>query len=325
MKLFIILAIGIWTFFSCKSQPANKNYEFNNIENSLLPPVWIEGTPLKKMNLYDRMNFFHVPGISITIIKNGKITTTKNYGVTDSASFSKVNSSTLFQAGSISKAVTAVGIMTMVENEKIHLDSPIQQYIKDWQLPQNRFTHQNNITTRQLLSHSAGINLGAFIGYTNTDSLPDLLAILNGEKPANTPPVALDTFQGVTWKYSGGGFMILQKVLEEQTGMDIHSYCLKNIFSKVGMSHSFFTVPLPNNLINVAKSHDRLGAIVNNGWIHYPELAAAGLWSTSNDLAKLGLDLMMDGIKILIQKYFPAKPQIQCSPCKKSPQDLDGF
>ncbi|MEJ7671735.1 MAG: serine hydrolase domain-containing protein [Chitinophagaceae bacterium] len=138
-----------------------KNKSLAQIEKSLLPPVLIEGKAIKKMGLVERMKYYHVPGASITYIKKGKIVATKNYGLIDSNSNGKVNDSTLFQAGSISKAVTAVAIMTLVQKDEKLLDEDIFTYIKDWRLPKNQFYHVQPITARQLLSHSAGINVEA--------------------------------------------------------------------------------------------------------------------------------------------------------------------
>jgi CubicO group peptidase (beta-lactamase class C family) len=259
--IFLISIINIY----CFGQASSKNSLL--LEKSLLPPVHVKGSEVKGMNLTDRMKFYHVPGVSITYIKGEKIQSSRSYGITDSVSKKPITSTTLFQAGSISKAVTAVGFMTLAEKNKKLLDEDIFKYIKGWHLAENKLYKDRVITARQLLSHSAGINLGPFIGYGKTDSLPSLLQILNGAKPANTIPVALDTIPGVVWKYSGGGYMILQKLMEDYSGKSLHAYIAQNVFSKLGMEYSFFETPISKqNRKNVAKSHDRNGLLINNGW-----------------------------------------------------------
>src|SRR4051812_12664276 len=152
----------------------------------------------------------HIAGLSLAVIKNGEIVKTAAYGVVDMETKIPVTTNTLFQAGSISKPVSTVGVLHLVEEEKISLDEDVNAKLKSWKVPENEFTKDTKVTLRRILSHNAGLTVHGFPGYNVLHEMPTLVQVLDGEKPANTPAVRVDIPPGSKVRYSGGGFMVMQ-------------------------------------------------------------------------------------------------------------------
>jgi CubicO group peptidase (beta-lactamase class C family) len=161
------------------------------------------------------MTALHVPGVSIAVIHDGKIEWANGYGVVRLGG-APVTPETLFQAGSISKPVTAMAVMHLVQTGKLNLDTDVNQYLKSWKVPSNSFTEKTKITLRELLSHTAGMTVHGFPGYASDAPLPTLVQVLNGAKPANSPAIYVDIAPGSEWRYSGGGFVIEQQLLQRK-------------------------------------------------------------------------------------------------------------
>ena len=233
-----------------------------------------------------------VPAVSIVVVKNYHILWAKGYGVTDKQKQQLVSINTLFQAGSISKPVTAMAALKAVQDKLIFLDKNINLYLTTWKLPENRFTKVHKVTLRMLLNHSGGINVHGFIGYINTGKLPSLVEILNGIKPANSAPVQVIEKPGTRFIYSGGGYTIIQQLLIDTYHQSFATLMSKIIFQPLGMSHSTFEQPLPKNLMAYsAMPYRPNGQIVKEGPHIYIEQAAAGLWTTPSDLAQFMISL----------------------------------
>ncbi|MGZ8330013.1 MAG: serine hydrolase domain-containing protein [Rhodoplanes sp.] len=135
---------------------------------------------------------------------------------------------------------------------------------------------------------TAGIGVPGYVGYAPEQPLPDLVQILDGAPPANSPPVRVESVPGARYAYSGGGYEIVQALIETVTGRSFEAAMQKLVLQPLGMSHSMFVQPLPPALVGrAAEGHDASGAPLPGGWRVVPELAAGGLWSTPTDLAKL--------------------------------------
>ncbi len=131
-----------------------------------------------------------------------------------------------------------------------------------------------------------------FPGYAPGSRIPDLLQVLRGEPPANTPPVLVDIEPGARWRYSGGGFCVLQQLVTEITGKPFHQLMRDMVLQKLGMQNSTYEQPLPPGLAErAAAAHDNQGHVVPGRWHIYPEMAAAGLWTTPTDLARFAIEL----------------------------------
>src|SRR5919198_557288 len=166
----------------------------------------------------------HIRGLSLAIIKNGKIAVARAYGVVDDSSKAPVTTSTLFQAGSISKPVSALGALRLVEAGTLSLDDDVNAKITSWKVPENRFTAAEKVTLRRLLSHSAGLTVHGFPGYDAAERMPTLVQVLEGAPPANTAPIRVDTTPGAIWRYSGGGFTVMQQMVIDATGQPFPQY-----------------------------------------------------------------------------------------------------
>jgi CubicO group peptidase (beta-lactamase class C family) len=159
-----------------------------HIQKDLLPIVMFKGEPRQLRTLADRMKALHVPGVSIAVIRGGKLEWARGFGVV-SIGGPPVTSDTLFQAASISKPVSALAVLYLVQAGKLDLDADVNQYLKTWKVPANDFTAQAKVTLRGLLSHSAGVTVHGFRGYAAGVPLPTLVQVLDGEPPANSPAI----------------------------------------------------------------------------------------------------------------------------------------
>src|SRR5438477_5368770 len=131
-----------------------------------------------------------------------------------------------------------------------------------------------------------------FPGYASDAALPTLVQVLNGEKPANTPAITVDTIPGTNWRYSGGGFVVTQLLLQDVTGLAFPTLMRDMVLAPIGMTHSTYEQPLPPGRMGEAAMPYRAnGQAVPGGPHIYPEMAAAGLWTTPSDLARYAIDV----------------------------------
>jgi CubicO group peptidase (beta-lactamase class C family) len=262
-----------------------------HLQKALLPLVSIEGKAPETAKLADRMSELHVPGVSVAVIRNGSIDWARGFGVTKVGG-APVTPRTLFQAASISKPVAAMAVLSLVESGELDLDVDANRYLKSWQIPANEFTGQSAVTLRRLLSHTAGMTVHGFAGYASGAPTPSLLQVLNGENPANSPPIVVDTIPGKIRRYSGGGYVVIQQLLEDATGQSFPKLMKEIVLGPIGMTDSTYEQPLPSVLLQeAAMPHGPSGAAINGGPHTYPEMAAAGLWTTPTDLALFAIDL----------------------------------
>jgi CubicO group peptidase (beta-lactamase class C family) len=237
------------------------------------------------------MAALHVPGVSIAVIHNGKVEWARGFGVT-SVGGAPVTPETLFQAASISKPVAAMAVLRLVQSGKLSLDTDVNDYLKTWKLPANGFTGRAKVTIRELLTHTAGLTVHGFAGYASGDPLPTLVQVLNGEKPANSDPIRVDTEPGTIWRYSGGGYVVAQQLLQDVTGAPFPKLMHDTVLDPIGMTRSTYEQPLPKNrLAEVATPYRADGQPVPGGPHVYPEMAPAGLWTTPSDLAHYAIEV----------------------------------
>ena len=262
------------------------------IERGLLPPVLVKGEPLPNLNLVDRMRFYKVPGVSIAVIDRGRIDWVRGYGFADIASQRPVTPDTRFQAASISKSVAAAAALHYVEKGNIDLNRNVNDYLKSWQVPDNDFTREQKVTLRRILSHSAGLTVHGFPGYEAGKPLPNLVQVLNGERPANTAPIRVDTVPGTVWRYSGGGYTVMQQMLINILAKPFPETMQQTVLSKFAMKDSAYSQPLRSDWEPLAATgYQPNGKPVEGKYHTYPELAAAGLWTTPGDLARFALGI----------------------------------
>jgi CubicO group peptidase (beta-lactamase class C family) len=186
----------------------------------------------------------------------------------------------------------SVAALRLVDQGRLGLDDDVKRSLGSWRIPDNPCTAKRKVTLRGLLSHSAGTGVPGFQGYAEGLPLPTARQVLDGLPPANSLRVRVESEPGSAWRYSGGGSMIAQQLLTDITGASFASLMHDMVLAPLGMHHSGFIQPLPAGLIpHAARGHYASGDGVAGGWHNYPELAAAGLWTTPGDLALLVIDL----------------------------------
>jgi CubicO group peptidase (beta-lactamase class C family) len=178
----------------------------------------------------------------------------------------------LFQAGSISKPVTALAALELAARSQIDLDGDVNRQLTSWQVP-----GPSPISPRQLLSHTAGLGVSFFPGYPQGASTPSLRQVLDGLPPSKTPAIRADPAKQGTFCYSGGGYAVVQQMIADVTGRPFPQAARALVLQPLGMTSSTFEQPLPA---------DQQPAAARRDWNVYPETAAAGLWTTPRDLAR---------------------------------------
>jgi CubicO group peptidase (beta-lactamase class C family) len=242
--------------------------------------------------IQEMMKSFHVPGVSIAVVRDFKVYWTKTYGVADVVTDAPVTQETRFQAASISKPVTAFAVLRAVGARKLSLDEDVNKYLKSWKVPVNEYT-RGGVTLRALLSHTSGTGDGfGFPGYNPSAKLPTLEQVLDGKTPSNVGPVFWERPPFTAQKYSGGGIEIVQMVLQDVYGKPFAEIMQEQVLGPVGMTNSTYEQPLPAAADqSAARAHDKDGKAMDAKWHVYPEQAAAGLWTTPTDLVKLGIEV----------------------------------
>lgn len=233
-----------------------------------------------------------IRGLSLAIIQDGKIVVARGYGITDDQSRAPVTTATLFQAGSISKPVAALGALHLVEAGRLSLDENVNDRLTTWKVPENRFTAIEKVTLRRLLSHSAGLTVHGFPGYDAAEPVPSTVQVLDGVPPTNTPAIRVDTTPGAIWRYSGGGYTVMQQLVVDVSGNAFPEFMRETVLAPIGMSSSSYEQPQPaprSALTAAGYYNDR--SPVRGRWHLYPEMAAAGLWTTASDLARFAIEI----------------------------------
>jgi len=277
------------------------------IARGIEPIESVKGEPPVSLDIEKLMKLYNVPGLSVALIEDYEIAWTQSYGVTEPGGTTPVTAKTLFQAGSISKPVAAAGMLALVEKGKLSLDENVNEKLQTWKVPENEFTREQKVTLRRLASHSAGLTVHGFPGYDVNEKVPTLEQIFNGEKPANTAAIRVDFVPGTEERYSGGGVTIEQQLMMDVSGKQFPVLMKETVLDKIGMSDSSYEQPLPP-----ARAAMTAGGVYADGkpvhgkWHVYPEMAAAGLWTTPTDLAKFAIEIARSkqgkSNKVLAQK-----------------------
>lgn len=284
------------------------------LERNLRPAIMEVGAA--PMRLEDRMQAYGVPGVSVAVIHRGRVHWARGWGVRDMAGCQPVTPDTAFQAASISKLVTAVMTLRMVERGELALDDDINTTLRTWHLPDAGAVAQSPVTMRGLLSHTAGLNVHGFPGYAADASLPTAVQVLSGSRPANTEAVRVLDPPGSAWRYSGGGYVMAQVALEDSSRLPFTQLADDEVFERVGMRHSAFAQPPTGRMRdNFALGHVD-GRVIAGGYHVYPELGPAGLWTTAGDLALLLLDLQASANGRPAKLLSPAMTATMLAPVK---------
>lgn len=197
-----------------------------------------------------------------------------------------VDRDTLFQVASLSKWLTAWGVLRLADEGKIDLDAPVSRYTKRWQLPDGPFD-EKQVTVRRLLSHTAGLTDGlGYGGFAPGKPVPSLVESLTKTvdvSPGKDGRVRVGKQPGEEWLYSGGGYALLQLIIEDVSGEAFNAYMTRNIFKPLGMNNSSFIIS--DDTENIAESYTASGQ--SEQFYNFAVPAAASLYTSSADLTRL--------------------------------------
>lgn len=259
----------------------------DHIASNLLPAVRVVGRTYLPATIAQRLSEYHVPAVSVAVIEDGRIAWARAWGMADVATGTAATPTTLFQAASMSKAVASSAALQLVQERTLALDEPVNEKLRSWRIPDNAFTRDHPVTLRELLTHTAGLTVSGFPGYAADAQLPTVIQVLDGAPPANTPAVLVDTTPGTRFSYSGGGITVMQLLLTDVTGKPFPVLMRDRVLHRAGMSVSTYEQPLPaSRAAEAATGYQTGGAPIEGRYHTYPEMAAAGLWTTPSDLAR---------------------------------------
>lgn len=253
------------------------------VENNL---AGINGTEKDSAwNIQSRMNHYQIKGVSVAVIHNYKIEWTRGYGWADEDARIPVSPETRFQAASISKSLNAVGVLKLAQENKLNLQADINQYLTSWKFPYDINSKGKKISTIELLSHTAGLNVHGFEGYQIGATLPTIVQILNGEPPANSAAIRSMIEPGLRSEYSGGGITISQLIVMDITRIPYAQFMKDEVLTPLGMTGSSYEQPTKIDSTLLATGYRANGDEVPGKYHVYPEQAAAGLWTNPTDLS----------------------------------------
>jgi len=312
MAIAVGMAVGFVAVAGWAQKDGAKSGETSVAERILrvekgIEPIHAGKGDAKALDVDALMKVMNDPALSLAVIDGYKVVWAKAYGTTEWGGATPVTTKTLFQAGSISKPVAATGMLALVQEGKLSLDEDVNVKLKGWKVPENEFTKEQKVTLRRIASHTAGLTVHGFPGYDVDEKMPTVVQVLNGEKPANTAPIRVDFVPGTQERYSGGGVTIEQLVMTDVTGEAFPALMKKLVIDKIAMSDSSYEQPLPAAwAARTPTGTYQDGKLVHGKWHVYPEMAAAGLWTTPTDLAKFAIEIALarqgKSSKVLAQK-----------------------
>jgi len=260
------------------------------IENSLSEAVLIKGQALKTYSIEERLTHHNIPGLSVAVAYDGEVLWSKGYGMADVAESREMTPETMLLAGSISKPIAALRALQLHDEGRMKLDVNVNQYLTSWQVPDNEYTDVEKVTIRRILNHTAGLTVWGFPGYDKGDDVPSTVEVLEGK--GNTDAVTVFRSPGEAWQYSGGGYTIMQLAIADVENMDFATSLKQHVLSPLNMQKSTFENPLPEQYHSIAATGYREnGDEVEGKWPIYPEMAAAGLWTTAEELLLYGIEI----------------------------------
>jgi CubicO group peptidase (beta-lactamase class C family) len=236
--------------------------------------------------LADRQRHYQIPAISVAVIRNGHIAWAHAWGRRSIDGEAAANTHTLFAAASMTKPMTALVALRLVDQGKLALDQDVNERLLRWKLPFAKDVPPQSVTLRQLLSHSAGVTTYGDLGYKAGERRRALIALLEGRMTDVSPPIEVEHVPGREMRYSNPGYVIVQKLIEDVTGESFAAVARREVLDPLGMRESYLEQPLTARTSNVA--------VGSSGGLPMPadakvatELGNGGLWSTPSDMAKL--------------------------------------
>ena len=263
-----------------------------NIEENLIPRYSVEGMVDRK-SISEMMQEYNIPGLSIAFVDDGKISWTKHYGYANLKDSTLVNSNTVFTGASLSKPITAMAALNLVEQGKLKLDQDVNLLLEEWKVPDNEYTQKEKVTLRRLISHNAGVKNDLWSSYMPDDSIPTMNQMLNGESPSLDPATSIVAEPGSTTFYSNPGYSIIQKLIMDVTDQSFEEAIDEMVFEPLSMESTTFEQPIPPELMK-RKATGYTKDLEPYPYRVFPFQAAGGVWTTASDMAKMMITLLSD-------------------------------
>ncbi|MGB4838219.1 MAG: serine hydrolase domain-containing protein [Saprospiraceae bacterium] len=291
-SLFIAILFYGSTVFSQTNYSSETLDKIKEVENNVSGNLLLNGE--QPGTITERMAKYNVKGMSIAVIHDYKIAWAKGYGWADESEKRPVTPETLFEPGSISKTLNAIGILKLAQDKKVDLYTDINTYLSSWKFPYDSLSNGKKISLANLLSHTAGLSVHGFPGHNINGPVPTLLQVLDGKKPSFTPAVRSMFEPDLKFQYSGGGTSISQIILTDLVGQPYEEWMYNNVLKPIGMVHSTYAQPPAEGIRHLcASAYNRDGSPIAGKFHVYPEQAAAGLWMTPSDLSHYIIDMQL--------------------------------
>lgn len=291
-SLLIALCLCATQLSAQKNYPPETLQKIKEVENNITSGILLNDE--QPGTIAERMAKYKVKGLSIAVVHDYKVVWAKGYGWADEAEQRPVTPETLFEPGSISKTLNALGILKLAQEGKVDLYADINTYLKSWKFPYDSLSKGKIITLAQILSHNAGLSTHGFPGHDINGPIPSIYEVLDGKEPAVTPAVRSLFEPDLKFQYSGGGTSISQVILTDVTHAVYDEWMYKNVLKPIGMVNSTYAQPPALEKRRLcASAYNPDGSAIPNKFHVYPEQAAAGLWMTPSDLCQYIIDMQL--------------------------------
>ncbi len=300
MKKILLIILTIFSACNKKKSHENPNTYLNDdsisqidhIEYNIVPVHYLKGKDYKR-SIPELMQEDSIPGVSIAFIDNGEISWQKTYGYSNLEDSTRVSPNTVFNGASLSKPVSAMAALNLVEQGVLSLNQNINSYLEGWKVPDNKFTENEKVTLRRLIGHTAGFESYVQSSFFPGEELPTIEQMLTGEEPSVDPAVSIVSVPGQQQIYSNPGYSVIEKVIEDVTDQEFNTVITELIFKPCDMTQSSFAQPIPKRLRkNIATGYSN--DLEPYPYKLFPFKAAGGIWTTPTDLAKFLITVLED-------------------------------
>ncbi len=258
----------------------------------MIPMYSVKGA-VNRLSITEMMEKDNIPGLSIAFVDQGEISWQKCYGFSNLADSIPVNIETVFTGASLSKPITAVAALNLVEKGLLDLDEDVNKKLTEWKVPMTELTQKEKVTLRRLIGHQAGIKNDLWSSYLPGENVPTLNQMLSGEKPSVDPATSVVHEPGSKTEYSNPGYAIIQKLLMDVSNQEFDPIINNLVFEPSGMENSSFKQPIPEFLME-RRAIGYTPELEPYPYKLFPYQAAGGIWTTPSDLAKFMITLMED-------------------------------
>ena len=294
MKNYIFALTAI-TCISCQENPDTLTEIETHREavTSNLTPFYSLKGQTKKMSVQDFIERDNIPGVRIVFVEKGEIVWSANYGFADLGNKIKVDEKTVFTGASLSKPITTITALSLVEKGLLNLDENVNNKLVGWKIPENYFTEKADVTLRNLIGHTSGLGRQFLSDYFQDEPAPTVEQMLKGEAPSVDPAIEFIYIPGEGYKYSNPGYMVIEELITDVTDEKFEDVVAELVFEPSGMTTSSFEQPIPADLMEF-KAVGYSSNLQPYPYKVFPFLAAGGIWTTPDDLGRFVITLLDD-------------------------------